>query len=130
MKKLLSRFLLLVAAGFVAYLGYDYIKAGLHTRPEMPDGAFSLSFAGGPRVILKDTQDERATRRYLARRDPGVPEWFEGAWSYCDAPTEDEAESIYKTGKPGPGMRLDGICALDADGDIIPTALIFSVPKL
>lgn len=44
-----------VGAGFVAY---DYFSAGLHTRPEMPKGAFSLSYKNGMRAILVGIPNE------------------------------------------------------------------------
>ena len=110
--------------GFIGYGIYDYFKAGLHTRPSMPEGAFSLSFAGGPRVILLDIADERDTRRYVVRRRTDDPDWFKESWSSCLPPTKEEEAALVEVLKPGLGMRLDGVCALDADGDIIPTGYI------
>lgn len=79
---------------------------------------------------MQGMTDESYDRRYVARKITGVPEWFKDSWSFCVAPSEAEANRINEEVRPGPGMRLDAACALDADGDIIPTAYIFSVPKL
>lgn len=128
--KILKVVIKLIAVGAFGYLGYDYYKAGLHTRPEIPSDSFSLSFVGGPRVIVQGLPDESQTRKYIARRIPSVPEWFKDSWSFCVKPSEVEATEILERVRPGPGMRLDAACALDADGDTVPTAYIFSVPKL
>jgi hypothetical protein len=116
--------------GFIGYAIYDFYMAGLHKRPPMPEGAFSLSFKGGPRVIMLDTEDETSTRRYVVRRRTDVPDWFKESWSYCTPPTEEEEAFLLERLEPGQGMRLDGICALDADGESIPTGYIFTIPDI
>lgn len=130
MIKWLLRLVGISVVGFIGYGIYDYYKAGLHTRPPMPEGAFSLSFKAGPRVIMLNTEDERNSRRYVVRRRTDVPNWFRESWSYCIPPTEEEQVFLLKRLGPGPGMRLDGICTLDADGDVITTGYIFTVPDI
>ncbi len=123
----------LVGLGVIAFIGfgiYDYYRAGLNTRPAMPEGAFSLSFKAGPRVIMLDIKDERSARRYIVRPRTDVPSWFKESWSYCKPPTEEDQASLLKQLELGPGMRLDGVCTLDADGDVITTGYILTVPDI
>ena len=116
--------------GFIGYVIYDYYKAGLLTRPPMPKGAFSLSFKAGLRGIMLDTKDERRTRRYIALPRADVPDWFKESWSYCTPQTEEERVFLLERLEQGPGMRLDGVCTLDADGDVITTGYIFTIPDI
>lgn len=54
-----------LTVAIIAYSGYgayDFYRAGLHTRPEMPDGAFSISYKNGLCAILVNVPDERPTR--------------------------------------------------------------------
>lgn len=101
----------------------------------MPPGAFSLNFKNGLRAIMVGIPDERfkenaPSRMYIGLRAAGVPPWFEEAWSFCEPPTDKEAASINKTLELGPGMRLDAICKINPDGEMIITAYIYSAPKL
>jgi hypothetical protein len=128
--KWFGRILLIAVVGVLGYAAYDYYKAGLLTRPEMPEGAFSLSFSDGPRYIVEGIPDERFERTYIARFPKNIPPWFKDSWSYCRQPTEDEAKAINDARNPGPGMRLDAKCELNADGTIIPTGYVYSVPTL
>ncbi len=130
MIKWLLRLLGIGVVGFIGYGIYGYYKAGLHARPPMPEGAFSLSFKAGPRVIMLDTEDERSTRRYVVRQRTDVPNWFKESWSYCTPPTEEVRVFLLEQLEQGPGMRLDGVCTLDADGDVITTGLIFTIPDI
>ena len=114
---------LIVGAGYVAY---DYFGGGFHTRPPMPEGAFSLSFKNGLRAILVGVPDERAERKYLGV-PVEVPSWYEHAWSFCTAPSADEKA---KSENLGPGSRLEAICRIKADQDEIVRGAIYSVPKL
>lgn len=59
MFKWLLRMGLLAILGWIGYATYDWYMAGHHTRPEMPEGAFSLSYKNGLRGILVDVADER-----------------------------------------------------------------------
>ncbi len=77
---MLKRVGLVVILAFGGYVAYDSYMAGYHTRPEMPEGAFSLSYKNGLRGILVDVPDERQTRRYLAV-PMKVAFYLEDAWS-------------------------------------------------
>jgi hypothetical protein len=82
----------------------------------MPEGSFSLSFKLGSRVIVSDVPDERGTRKYIIRPRTDVPSYFKDAWAFCDPPTVADAAKIEKNLPPSPGMRLEAVCVLDADG--------------
>jgi hypothetical protein len=83
MRKWIISAAVIVVVGFIAY---DYFRAGFHTRPEMPEGAFSLSYKNGLRAIMVGVPDVRPERKYL-----GVPfqvqPWYEKSWSFCSAPS-------------------------------------------
>ncbi len=128
--KWVGRIFLLAVVGFFGYVAYDEYRAGTLTRPEMPEGAFSLSFRDGPRYIVEGIPDEQFERNYIARYPKDIPPWFSDSWSFCKPPTDDEAKTINDAVNPGPGMRLDAVCELNADGTIIPTGYVYSVPNL
>ena len=128
--KWIGRIVLAGVAAVLGYAVYDYYAADLHLRPDMPEGAFSLSFTDGPRVILQDMEDESFTRRYLARSYKSTPEWYRQSWSFCTAPSEAELAEAQGRIASSPGMRLDAPCTLDVEGEIIPTAQIHSVSRL
>ncbi|WP_171184115.1 hypothetical protein [Ruegeria sp. HKCCC2117] len=130
MGKWILRLIGVLVLGFGGGVVYDYFATGLHTRPEMPPGAFSLSFEDSRRVIMLDTPDERFIRNYIMKPRTDVPDYFKDSWSYCKPPTDEERTILEEALNPGPGMRLDGVCSLDADGEIIPTGLVFSVPDI
>lgn len=130
MKKWISRTFLVAIVGWAGYSAYVYYKAGLWNRPPVPEGSFWISFKDGTRVIVSDVPNERDTRKYIIRPRTDVPSYFKDAWSFCDPPTLEDAEAINKALPPGPGMRLEAECVLDADGEIIPTGYLYSAPKL
>ena len=45
-------------------------------------------------------------------------------------PTEEEEKQINEIAPPDRGMRLEALCSIDADGEIIHTAIVHSLPKL
>lgn len=99
----------------------------------MPEGAFPLSFNNGVRGIMVGAPDARLgehepRRKYIAFAMEGVPSWFDGAWSFCRRPDDEERQAL--DFDPGPGSRFDAICEIDADGDVVPTAYLYSVPDL
>lgn len=123
----------LVGIGLIGALGYayiDYRKAGLHLRPEMPLGAFSISYRNGLRAILVDVPDERETRRYFGF--PTELPLYEDAWSFCSSPKDDEQAEVdrWLVAQDQPGLRVDAVCRLDIDGEIVVRGLIATVPKL
>jgi hypothetical protein len=119
-------------AGFIGWGVYQDRLAGYHTRPEMPPGAFSISYRSGLRAILVDVPDERETRRYLGYPFD-VPFYLEEAWAFCsppEGPEIDEAERWLESGDDMPGMRVDAVCRLDVDGETVIRGIIATVPKL
>jgi hypothetical protein len=131
MWKWIGGLILLGAVGFVAWAAYDYYEAGLHTRPEMPPGAFSLSYKNGLRAILVDVPDDRETRRYFGR-PVDVPFYLEDAWAFCSPPEGTEvAEAERWLAEAGqPGMRFEAICRIDVDGETVIRGFITTVPRL
>lgn len=127
-----------VLLGLFALVGwgvYDYRSAGLHTRPDMPPNAFSLSYKNGLRAILVDVPDERDTRRYFGYPTE-VPFYLEDAWSFCSPPEGQEA-AVYEAwldeaderGRP-PGMRVEAVCRIDVEGEKVIRGVITTVPRL
>lgn len=110
----------------VGLVGYDYFKGGFHTRPEMPEGAFSLSYKSGLRAIVVGMPDMRPERKYLGIPFK-VPSWYEAAWSFCSAPSPDEKA---KSQDLGPGSRLEAICRIKTDDTEVLMGAIYSVPNL
>jgi hypothetical protein len=119
---------LLMGLGFLAYNQY---RAGYFTRPEMPEGAFSLSYKSGLRGILVSIPDERTTRRYFGYRAE-VPFYLEASWSFCRPPREDEQQSVstFMKRRDWPGERFEAVCEIDVDGEAVIRGWITSVPKL
>jgi hypothetical protein len=128
MKKWIGRLVALGIFGFIGYGVYDYYRAGLHTRPEMPPGAFSISFKSGFRAILVDIPNEKDTRRYFGL-PTDVPFYLEDAWSFCNAPNDQEIDE-YKLARPGTLERFDAICQIEVDETSVPRGIIVSVPRL
>lgn len=118
-----------VALG-VGYGVYDAYRAGLFSRPEMPEGAFSLSFENGLRAILVDVKDESETRHYLGT-PMQVPFYLEESWSFCHPPVSEDFPGAMAiiTRRNWPGERLDAVCKLTVDKEVVVMGLITSVPK-
>ncbi|MEY1556855.1 hypothetical protein AB3Y40_14585 [Yoonia sp. R2331] len=122
----MKKILLLVVLGVVGWLGYDVYKMGLHTRPSMPEGAFSLSFTNGYRVIVIDQETVEPDRRYSARNFD-LPEWILKGWSICRPASDDQrnnAEGLTI------GHRLEAICELEIDDELVQTGILTSRPNL
>ncbi|WP_170787748.1 hypothetical protein [Ruegeria lacuscaerulensis] len=113
----------------MGYIAYDYYRAGFHTRPELPEGAFSISFKSGLRAILVDVPNERASRRYFGY-PVEVPFYLEDVWSYCYQPPDSEREQLRQQLGDRPGERIEGVCEIDVDGDMVVRGVVTSVPKL
>ncbi|MEI9405216.1 hypothetical protein [Mesorhizobium argentiipisi] len=121
-------------AAFIGCGGYgvhDAYRAGLFTRPSMPEGAFSVSYKSGLRGILVDVPNEKTTRRYLGFPQK-VPFYLEDAWSFCRPPNEDEQEhvSAFMKDRNWPGERFEAVCKIEVDDKVVVRGLITSVPKL
>ncbi len=117
---------LFVLIGIFSWGIYEYFRLGLHTRPDMPDGAWSIVSKSGTRAIVVDIPDERPERKYFLMPTAETPEWFKDAWSFCEQATDEQKE----LNPPDRGMRLEGFCSINADGEIIYTAVLQSAPSL
>lgn len=117
--------------GLASYVAYDYFNAGYHTRPEMAEGSFSLSYKSGLRAIMIGFPDNRKTRSYLGFPQE-VPDYMEDAWSTCRAPNGQEAPDVanFLKERDIPGERFEAVCEITADDDVVLRGLISSVPKL
>ncbi|OHV21425.1 hypothetical protein EOS93_23190 [Rhizobium sp. RMa-01] len=117
--------------GIIGYGAYDYYRAGFWTRPEMPDGAFSLSYKNGLRGILVGVPNEKETRRYFGYPRE-VPFYLKDAWSVCSPPDDTEKTSAAEFIKirNQPGERFEAICRIKADNDVVVRGVITSVPRL
>lgn len=129
--KMLKWILLIVLVGGGGYMAYDYYMAGPRTRPEMPEGAFSLSYKNGLRGIMVDRPDLKSTRRYLGFPFD-VPFYLRESWSWCYPPTEEEglASQPFMAERDWPGQKLEAVCKLAVDGKEIVRGLIVTVPKV
>jgi len=120
--------IIIIASGYVAY---DAYRAGYHTRPDMPEGAFSLSYKNGMRAILVGIPNQKDTRRYFGF-PMEVPFYLEDAWSFCYPPNdEEEAHAIsFIKDRDWPGERFEAVCKITVENEIVVRGLITSVPKL
>ncbi len=89
-----------------------------------------LSYRSGFKALVRGIQDERETRRYLGVGAEDVPSWYKDAWSICRTPSAVEVSEFEQSGAFGPGSRFDGVCEIDADGDVFIRGWIVTVPKL
>ena len=129
--KVIAHLIILGAGVSVGYGTSNFFRSGFHKLPsDMPEGAFALSFSSGVRGIMTGVPDDRDSRRYLARPRIGVPEQYQGVWSYCALPGEEEAARFTSALRAGPDARLEGICSIDVDGQELRTGMVFSVPKI
>lgn len=145
----------IIAVSVVAYLGllvYDFNRLGLFSMPDLPQGAYYVSFKNGMRGIVLDADVpetstgnglkffrsltiENRDRKYLGI-PADVPSWFADAWSTCQAPSEqdraDIAESLSDEMRRGflVSARLEAVCRIDVDGQPLLRGVLFSVPRL
>ena len=136
--------------GYLAFWANDYHRAGYWTLPDLPDGAYTLSFKSGLRAIVVDAEVQDDTWgdgpkyfRSLGMANPDrnylgfpleVQPWFEDAWSWCKAPTEEEVAMLEQMPddfkRRIENARFEAVCRIDVDGTKIMRGLIFSVPQL
>lgn len=147
MRKLFWRAIGLVVIGFIGYSVYQPYRFGFFELPDMPEGSYAISFASGFRGIIIDADVSNPSvgerpkwmrlinhanpdRRYLGLPSD-VPEWFNGEWSYCTTPTDEERASIpQEIRKKSIGARFDAVCRLALDNEeTLVRGLIFSVPR-
>lgn len=145
----------LFGLGFAGYVSYgifvDY-RAGYFNLPDLPEGAYTVSFSSGLRGIVLDAQVgdnmfksgpaivrrlswANRERRYLGVSLEVAP-WFEDVWSICRAPTGLDTEQV-AAALPDEikvqlrGARLEALCYIEVDQDeVIPRGLLYSVPNL
>jgi hypothetical protein len=131
MLKWIGRAVVVAVLGFTGYAVWVTYQAGYFSRPEMPEGAFSMSFKSGFRAIIVDVPDQQETRRYFGF-PADVPHYLEDAWSTCSPPTEEERASAdqFIAERNMPGERFEAICRLQVDDDLVTRGLITSVPRL
>ena len=131
MRKWTKRVLIIAIIAWGGYTSYDYYLAGYHTRPDMPKGAFSISYKNGMRAILVDVPNESADKRYLGIPHK-VPFYLKDTWSFCSPPTEEEdaqAATFIKS-RDWTGGRVEAICKIKVDTEDVIRGIIISVPKL
>lgn len=131
MWKWTKRAFIVAVIGYGGYGIYDFYRAGLHTRPKMPDGAFSMSYKNGLRAILVDVPDERVARRYFGT-PLEVPFYLKDAWSFCYPPTDGEIKhaAAFIKERAWPGERFEAICRIQVESETVDRGLVTSVPKL
>lgn len=129
--KWIGRVLVAGVVGFAGYAGWDYYKAGFHYLPDLPPGAFPISFKSGLKAVIVDIPDERETRRYFGF-PLQVPYYLEDVWSFCRRPTEEELADAenFIADRNLPGERFEAICKIQVDKDTVVRGLISSVPRL
>jgi hypothetical protein len=151
-----SKLISLGFLGFVGFGAYDLYRYGYFDLPDLPEGAYTLSFKNGFRGIVLDADvpvGAFATGPKIFRRlssaDPdrryiGIPldvaSWFKNTWSTCSKPTDEEKEQISTMMTEMPewkdirqdltGARFDAVCFIEVDGkERIARGFVYSVPK-
>lgn len=150
MFKWIGRAFAVLVVGSFGMSIWDSYKGGFFNLPEFDDHSYAISFTNGLRAIVVNPdipEPEYKTSRFFRRLSQAdrsrryfglplnVPEWFQDAWVFCDAPTEEEAawisaEMPAEQKQQLVGARLDAVCMLEIDGQEMPRGLIYSVPRL
>jgi len=129
--KFIKYAVLTVTVLFIGIATYDYFKLGYHTLPNnTPENSFPLRFENGIRAILVGIDDVEPEREYIAVAMKNIPSYFSDSWAFCKRPDDGAIKKINSSFPPGPGMKFEAVCELDADGQIIPTAYIYSIPAI
>lgn len=145
-----TKLLVIGVVGYGGYVTYDLNRGGYFSLPDIPSGAYPISFKSGLRGVVYDmdvTDDQYADapklfrRLVIANRDrrfiglpSDVPRWFEDTWSTCRVGTEEEREYIVSNmpedvKREMVGARLDAICFIEIEGELpMLRGLIYSVP--
>ena len=139
-----------LAVSFAFYYAYGFYRNGYLSLPDLPDGAYTLSFENGFRAIVLDAvvpdangDDAPKYLRSLSvanreRKYLGIPlevqPWFKDAWSWCKPPTAEETTGLEQMSddfkRSVENARFEAVCRIDVDGTKIVRGLIFSVPRL
>jgi hypothetical protein len=148
---IITKLVVLAVIGYGGYEVYNYHRAGYFDLPELPTGAYTLSFSSGLRAIVLDAKvsdnhnaDAPALMRSLSLANPdrryiGLPydvaPWFEKVWSKCTAPTDDE-KKYFEDPMPEKmkndliGARFEAVCYIDVEGgERLARGLIYSVAR-
>lgn len=146
------RLLVIGVLGYVGYSAYDLYRGGFFSMPDLPDGAYTISFKSGFRGIVQGIEvsdpsyaDAPAILRQLSSANPDrnylgspmeVAPWFEEVWSTC-APPNDEERAYVEANLPEDmkrrvqGARFDALCYIETDDrQRILRGLLYSVPKV
>lgn len=151
MFKWISRIVVLALIGFVGVSAYQYYRLGIYSMPDLPEGAYYVAFKNGLRGVVLDADVpptstgndpkffrslhvENRDRKYLGV-PVDVPAWFKESWSFCDAPTDAERQSIppdlpAKLQQSLRNARFEAVCHIDVDGEPMLRGLLFSVPRV
>jgi len=151
MWKWLFRLVVLGVIGSAGYAAYDLHRAGYFTMPELEEDQYWMSLKNGFRLIVTDEDvampsvaNDPKFVRTLNRANPdrrylGIPlegaYWLEDAWSICRAPSPEEQSGIQNNIPEDwqttlSNARLERLCEVDVDGEMLPRGLLFSVPRL
>lgn len=134
---------------YVAYSTYDFYRGGYFSIPDLPHGAYPISFKSGLRAILLEAEvsdtsmadSSKYVRRLNAanrsRKYLGVPfdvqPWFKETWSWCKSPTQAEKSDYERMPadfrKQFDGAKFEAVCRIKVDDGEITNGLIFSVPE-
>jgi hypothetical protein len=147
----ITKLIVLGVVGYGGYEVYNYHRAGYFDLPDLPSGAYTLSFSSGLRAIVLDAQvsddhnaDAPALLRSLSLANPDrryigfpydVAPWFEKVWSTCIAPTDEVKKYVddttpEKTKNDLIGARFEAVCYIDIEGgDRLLRGLIYSVAR-
>jgi hypothetical protein len=144
-----KRIVLLSLGIVVTYATYDFYRGGLFSIPDLPHGAYPISFKSGLHAILLDAEvsdssmadtskyfrsltQANKNRKYLGVAFDIQP-WFKEMWSWCKAPTQREM-SDYKRmpadfRKQFDDTKFEATCRIRVDDKEVASGLIFSVPS-
>jgi hypothetical protein len=151
MWKLIKNVLFVLIIGSIGFSVFNSYRSGHFNLPDIPDGAYTVSFKNGLRGIVVDVDPatlertdgfnpyRRLTIADVDRRYLGmpleVPNWLSDAWSECAAPTDEEREGFQANFTPQikrdlQGARFDYVCRFEIEQETIYRGLVFSVPDL
>jgi hypothetical protein len=150
MKSWAIRVIAFGALAYISYAAYDLHRGGFFNAPDLPDGAYLLSFENGLRAVVLDAQVTDRSRddapKFLRRlssanRDRkylGVPfevqPWFKDAWSWCKSPNASEHAELSRMPDDWKASlenaRFEAVCRINIDGKEIVRGWIFSVPRV
>lgn len=149
--KWILRLVLIGVLGSFGWSTFDYYRGGFFSLPDLPSGAYPISFANGLRGVVYDIEVadpnfanapkliRRLNKANKNRRYLGVPmdvaPWFEDVWSTCRA-GHPEAQAYFEQSMPADmklrlqGARFEALCGIETDDETgIIRGAIYSVPK-